>query len=96
MRNKSLLALFAITALIVAGCSNKILKSPVSYSKENILDTKNNQKSSIDAFLTQVNRLKDMHWFISFIILNQLNDNILQRIDNPKQHKPKESDSSSV
>lgn len=59
---------------------------------ENILDTKNNQKSSIDAFLTQVNRLKDMHWFISFVILNQLNDNILQRIDNPKQHKPKESD----
>ncbi|MDI6031625.1 beta-glucosidase BglX [Flavobacterium sp. LB2P84] len=40
MRNKSLLALFAITALIVAGCSNKILKSPVSYSKENILDAK--------------------------------------------------------
>jgi hypothetical protein len=33
-----------------------------------------------------------MHWFISFVILNQLNDNILQRIDNPKQHKPKESD----
>lgn len=59
---------------------------------ENVLDTKNNQKSSIDAFLTQVNRLKDMHWFISFIILNQLNDNILQRIDNPKHHKPKESD----
>jgi len=59
---------------------------------ENVLDTKNNQKSSIDAFLTQVNRLKDMHWFISFIILNQLNDNILQRIDNPKLHKPKESD----
>ena len=59
---------------------------------ENILDTKNNQKSSIDAFLTQVNRLKDMHWFISFIILNQLNDNILSRIDNPKLHKPKESD----
>lgn len=59
---------------------------------ENILDTKNSQKSSIDAFLTQINRLKDMHWFISFIILNQLNDNILQRLDNPKQHKPKESD----
>jgi len=59
---------------------------------ENLLDTKNNQKSSIDAFLTQVNRLKEMHWFITFVILNQLNDNILQRIDNPKQHKPKESD----
>jgi hypothetical protein len=59
---------------------------------ENILDTRGNQKSSVDAFLTQVNRLKDMHWFISFIILNQLNDNILDRIDNPKHHKPKESD----
>ncbi|RDI52434.1 beta-glucosidase BglX [Flavobacterium glaciei] len=40
MRNKSLLASFAIAALIVAGCSNKILKSPVSYSNESILDTK--------------------------------------------------------
>lgn len=40
MRNKSLVASFAIAALIVAGCSNKILKSPVSYSKENILNTK--------------------------------------------------------
>jgi len=59
---------------------------------ENILDTKGSQKSSIDAFLTQVNRLKDMHWFISFLILNQLNDNILSRIDNPKNHKPVESD----
>ncbi len=59
---------------------------------ENILDTKGSQKSSIDSFLTQINRLKDMHWFISFIILNQLNDNILQRLDNPKQHKPIERD----
>ncbi|MBG6185826.1 beta-glucosidase BglX [Flavobacterium sp. CAN_S2] len=40
MKNKSLLASFAIAALIVAGCSNKILKSPVSYSKENVLETK--------------------------------------------------------
>jgi beta-glucosidase len=40
MRNKSLVASFAIATLIVAGCSNKILKSPVSYSKENILNTK--------------------------------------------------------
>jgi hypothetical protein len=59
---------------------------------ENILDTKGNQKTSIDAFLTQVNRLKDMHWFISFIILNQLNDNILLRASNAKLHKPIESD----
>ncbi len=40
MRNKFLLASFVIAALIVAGCSNKILKSSVSYSKENVLDTK--------------------------------------------------------
>lgn len=59
---------------------------------ENILDDKGSQKSSIDSFLTQINRLKDMHWFISFIILNQLNDNILTRLENPKSHKPKESD----
>lgn len=59
---------------------------------ENILDDKGSQKSSIDAFLTQINMLKDMHWFISFIILNQLNDNILSRLSNPKEHKPKESD----
>jgi len=59
---------------------------------ENVLDTKNSQKSSVDAFLTQINRLKDMHWFISFIILNQLNDNILERLDNPKKHKPIEKD----
>ena len=40
MKNKSLLASFAMAALLVAGCSNKILKSPVSYSKENVLITK--------------------------------------------------------
>lgn len=40
MKNKSLLVSFAIVALIGAGCSNKILKSPVSYSKENVLDIK--------------------------------------------------------
>lgn len=40
MRNKSLLVSFAIATLIVGSCSNKVLKSPVSYSKENILNTK--------------------------------------------------------
>lgn len=59
---------------------------------ENILESKGSQKSSVDYFLTQINRLKDMHWFISFIILNQLNDNILERLDNPKKHKPIERD----
>ena len=59
---------------------------------ENVLDSKGSQKSSVDYFLTQINRLKDMHWFISFIILNQLNDDILERLDNPKKHKPIEKD----
>ncbi|WP_121364770.1 beta-glucosidase BglX [Flavobacterium limicola] len=40
MKNKSLLASFAIAALVITGCSNKILKSHVSYSKENLLNTK--------------------------------------------------------
>ena len=40
MRNKSIVASFAIATLLVAGCSNKILKSSVSYSKENVLETK--------------------------------------------------------
>lgn len=35
-----MLTSFAITALIVAGCSNKILKSSITYSKENVLETK--------------------------------------------------------
>lgn len=59
---------------------------------ENILDTKGSQKSSIDAFLTQINRLKDMHFFISFIILNQMNNDYILRIDNIKNQRPIESD----
>lgn len=59
---------------------------------ENVLDSKGSQKSSVDYFLTQINRLKDKHFFISFIVLNQLNDDILKRLDNAKNHKPIESD----
>ena len=59
---------------------------------ENILDSKGSQKSSIDAFLTQINVLKDMHPFIAFIILNQMNDNYILRKDNIKTQKPIESD----
>jgi beta-glucosidase len=40
MKNKSIVALFAALVLIAVGCSDKILKSPVAYSKESILDTK--------------------------------------------------------
>ena len=59
---------------------------------ENILDTKGSQKSSIDAFLTQINKLKDMHFFISFIVLNQMNNDYILRIDNIKNQRPIESD----
>lgn len=59
---------------------------------ENILETKGSQKSSIDAFLTQINVLKDMHPFICFIILNQMNDNYILRKDNIKTQRPVESD----
>jgi archaellum biogenesis ATPase FlaH len=59
---------------------------------ENILDTKGSQKASSDDFLTQINRLKDMHWFISFIILNQMNDDYIKRMSNIKDQKPLESD----
>lgn len=59
---------------------------------ENILDTKNSQKSSQDAFLTQINILKDMHPFICFVILNQMNDNYILRKEDIKKQRPLESD----
>lgn len=59
---------------------------------ENILDTKGSQKSSQDAFLTKINILKDMHPFICFIILNQMNDNYVMRKDDIKKQRPIESD----
>jgi len=59
---------------------------------ENILDTKGGQKSSQDAFLTKINILKDMHPFIGFIVLNQMNDNYIQRKENVKMQRPIESD----
>lgn len=59
---------------------------------ENILDTKGSQKTSIDSFLTQINKLKDMHFFISFIILNQMNNDYILRLDNIKLQRPIESD----
>jgi beta-glucosidase len=40
MKNRSIIAVLVVTVLITTGCSNKILKSPVPYSKESILDTK--------------------------------------------------------
>lgn len=40
MKHKFVFTSFAITALLIAGCSNKIIKSSISYSKANVLETK--------------------------------------------------------
>lgn len=59
---------------------------------ENILVSKGDQKSSMDSLLYQVNRLKNMHSFISFVILNQMNNNFTLRMDDLKKQRPIESD----
>ena len=59
---------------------------------ENILVSKGSQKESMDALLYQVNRLKNIHPYICFIILNQMNQNYLLRMDNPKNQRPIDSD----
>ena len=40
MKNRFIKALLVVVVLITTACSNKILKSPVAFSKENILNTK--------------------------------------------------------
>jgi len=59
---------------------------------ENILVSKGSQKDSMDALLYQVNRLKNLHPYICFIVLNQMNQNYILRMDNPKHHRPIDSD----
>jgi len=59
---------------------------------ENILDEKSSQKASMDALLYEINRLKGLHPYICFIILNQMNDDVIKRLDNIKGHRPIESD----
>ena len=59
---------------------------------ENILVSKGSQKESMDALLYQVNRLKNIHPYICFIIWNQMNQNYLVRMDNPKNQRPIDSD----
>lgn len=59
---------------------------------ENVLDVKNNQKKSMDAILYQINRLKKIHPFICFVILNQLNDDYLERMHDIKRQRPIEKD----
>jgi KaiC/GvpD/RAD55 family RecA-like ATPase len=59
---------------------------------ENILISKGSQKESMDALLYQVNRLKNIHPYICFVVLNQMNQNYLLRMDNPKNQRPIDSD----
>jgi len=59
---------------------------------ENILRSKGSQKDNMDALLYQINVLKNKHPFIAFVILNQMNQNYLLRMDNIKNQKPNESD----
>lgn len=59
---------------------------------ENILVSKGSQKESMDALLYQVNRLKNIHPYICFIVLNQMNQNYILRMDNPKNQRPIDSD----
>jgi len=40
MKNRSIISVFVAAVLITTACSNKILKSPVAFSKKSILDTK--------------------------------------------------------
>lgn len=59
---------------------------------ENVLDTESSQKASMDRLLYTINILKKRHSFISFIILNQANNELTKRVGDPKAHKPMESD----
>ena len=40
MKNRSIISVFVAAVLVTTACSNKILKSPVAFSKKSILDTK--------------------------------------------------------
>lgn len=59
---------------------------------ENILVDKGTQKDCMDKMLYRINVLKKRHKFISFIVLNQLNNDIIKRMDNLKGHRPVQSD----
>jgi hypothetical protein len=59
---------------------------------ENILNSAGGQKQSMDLLLSKVNRLKNIHWFICFIILNQMNQNYVLRIEDIRKQRPIESD----
>jgi len=59
---------------------------------ENILRISGSQKESMDALLYKVNMLKNKHFFISFIILNQMNQNYILRMDDNRKQVPNDGD----
>lgn len=59
---------------------------------ENILVDDETQKKAMDSLMTTINKLKKTHPFIVFIILNQLNREMAERVGDPKNHFPREGD----
>lgn len=57
---------------------------------ENILIDKGSQKECMDRLLYKINILKNIHSFISFIVLNQMNREYVYDIQDIKKHKPHE------
>jgi len=57
---------------------------------ENILLDKGSQKECMDRLLYKINILKNLHSYISFIILNQMNREYIYEINNIKHHRPHE------
>jgi len=59
---------------------------------ENILVEGGKQKEVMDELIRKINVLKKQHSFIHFLILNQLNRELMDRISNPQMHFPIEKD----
>ena len=59
---------------------------------ENLLVGPKGQKATMDELLKNINILKKSHPFVAFIILNQANNDITKRTEDPRGHRPKSSD----
>ncbi|MEX0595715.1 MAG: DnaB-like helicase C-terminal domain-containing protein, partial [Candidatus Paceibacterota bacterium] len=59
---------------------------------ENIRLTGNNQKLDMDMMMQEINLLKKEHPYIVFIVLNQLNRDLEDRIGDKRQQAPKQKD----
>ena len=67
---------------------NKRLLVSIDNLENVLLSQSSTQKMSMDLVLQRINVLAKMHPFISFIILNQLNDSFLDNISNPANMFP--------